>query len=237
MVMEVDSRPPLCEGACLRPVHDPALQTERSEAHRTMQVPFLLNTGPEAQGPTPQCSHPVSVLAILCPGPCKGLQGEGASISGDAQDKGGRGTAGPRDQAPCPGASQVVLSSSFSTRPEEDPSHCHLVHHQEWFWMEDCCDFAETLSGNQWLGSLCEKGFPCLHLGRQNREQKYTGPSFTTARSCSYSWKHFLKELYCEVVKVYFLCLKLLIKICSISVKHLEPHGHRMSYFNSYTFL
>lgn len=90
MEMEVDSRPPLCEGACLRPVHDPALQTERGEAHRMTQVPFLLNTGPEAQGPTPQCSRPVSVLAILCPGPCKGLAGEDASISGDAQNKGGR---------------------------------------------------------------------------------------------------------------------------------------------------
>ena len=41
-----------CEGACLRPVHDPALQTEcTGETHRMMQVPFLLNTGPEAQEP------------------------------------------------------------------------------------------------------------------------------------------------------------------------------------------
>lgn len=128
--------------------------------------PFSLILVPRLRGSTPQCSHPISVLTIHCPGPCKDPGERVRPCLGDAQDKGGRGEAGTRGWALCPGASQVVLSSSFSTRPEEDPSHCHLVDHQVWFWMEDHRDFAVTLSGNQWLGSLCEKGFSCLNLSR-----------------------------------------------------------------------
>lgn len=116
IVMEVDHRPP-CVNVCVFDLCMTFHYRQHSEAHSMIQVPFLLNTGPEAQGPHSSVFSSISVLGCtaLAPG------GRVRPSLGDAQDEGGGGerlALGAR--APCAGTSQVVRDSSFSTRPEED---------------------------------------------------------------------------------------------------------------------
>lgn len=100
---------------------------------------------------------------------------------------------------------------------------------------EDGRGFAVHLCGSHWLKqSRSDKALLVsvkrfLVLMSKNVVLKVTLNPVPAQQGVMFTQGHILKKLYQEVVNVYFLCLKLLIKLCIVYVKHLALCGHRMS--------